>query len=196
MHELRLAQVVVTEGDWSSWISRAIRRATGFEWTHAFIVTGPDELSEAWFPRVRTHSLARRMDELAAKGRQHVVLELPEITDTERALVADKARSYVGRYYDVGQILLYYTLKRFWKDGDGTLICSRLVTAAHFSGLGPTRGNLFPPELIAALPPEFDGRQDNLKVGYATPADLLYSTLARVGPGAVMSEGYTTDLHS
>ncbi|CAN5699565.1 hypothetical protein BH23GEM3_BH23GEM3_04400 [soil metagenome] len=174
------AQAVVTEGDWTSWVSRAIRRVTGSKWTHTFLVTGPDELIEAWFPRVRTRTLSERTAELARDGRDYVVLELPETTDAERHAVVNKAKEYVGRFYDVGQVLLYYTLRRFWKDGEGTLICSRLVTAAHFSGLGPERGNLFPPEVLAAVPPRLEARMDNLKAGYATPDDLLYSRLVRI----------------
>jgi hypothetical protein len=179
-HPTKLAQVVVTEADPRSWFSRLVRRVTGSPWTHAFIVTGEDELTEAWFPRVRRFSVAERMAELAEHSRRHVVLELPEITDEERGAVAAKARSYAGRNYDVGQVLLYYLFRRFWKDGEGTLICSRVVTAAHFSGLGTARGNLFPPEHLENLSEEMRHRVDNLREGYATPVDLLHSRLARV----------------
>ncbi len=174
-----LGRVVVTEGG-SGLVSRAVRNATQSPWTHAFVITGEDELTEAWFPRVRSMPLGKRMYALAQEGRRHIALELPDLTAEDRQLVAAKARSYVGRRYDVAQVLLYYALRRFWRDGDGTLVCSRLVTASYRAALGPERGDLFPPEFLAALPPELQGRRDNLINGYATPVDLLYSCLLPV----------------
>jgi hypothetical protein len=176
----RLAQVVVTQADPTSWFSRLVSKVTGSPWTHVFVVTGENELTEAWFPRVRRFAVADRMAELEEHGRRHVVLELPDITEEERAVVAAKARRYTGRYYDVGQVLLYYLFRRFWRDGEGTLICSRLVTAAHFSGLGPDRGNLFPGEVLEDITEDMRHRIDNLRNGYATPVDLLHSRLVRI----------------
>lgn len=126
----RLGQVVITEGQRSDWISKAIAAATGSWFTHCFIVTGPNELTEAWFPWVRKHSLIDRVKELHREKRAYAVLDLPGITAAQRCDVAREAHKFVGRWYDVGQALLYAAFKRFFGDGTGTVICSRHVSAS------------------------------------------------------------------
>jgi hypothetical protein len=115
--------------------------------------------------------LTKRLEELRREKRAYVVLDLPTLTLADRCKLALHARSYVGRFYDVGQALLYTVNRRFESDGTGTMVCSRLVTAAYYSGLGL---DLFPVEKRAEAPRT---RRANLAKGYATPADLLRSNL-------------------
>lgn len=169
---LRVGQIVLTEATGKP-ISQWISRSTDSPWTHAFLVVRPNALVEAAFPRVRSYPLCRRMAELEYGKRAYAVLDLPGITFEQRRQLVDKALSYEGRRYDVVQAFLYAVTRKFWNDGPSQLVCSRLVTAAFYSGLGI---NLFPEEIIQNHP-----RRDNLIAGYATPDDLLHSRLDVVG---------------
>lgn len=171
--QFREGQVIVSEGNRKSLISKGIAFYTGSWATHAFIYVGNGQGVEATFPRVRYLDVNKRIEELKRKNRAFVVLELPGITDDLRTAVARKAETYVGRFYDVGQLLVYMLLGKFWKDGTGTLVCSRLVTAAHYS-VGEV---LFDEETLAKYYPPCHPRLDNLRRGYATPVDLLTSRL-------------------
>jgi len=184
-----IGQVFITEGDRSSFISRAVAWATGSWATHAFIVTDLDTLTEADFPLVRNASLKERLNKLERSDRAWVALDLPGINISRRCRVARKAQSYVGRFYDVGQLFVYAINKlynmvfrghregSFWRDGVGTLVCSRLVTAAYYSGIGV---NLFPDDLLAQHYPNGHSRLDNMRNGYVVPVDFLKSALTVV----------------
>lgn len=180
MHGLIPAQVVITEGPPRDLVSWAIRQATGSAYTHAFLVLG-EHLVEAWFPRCRIYPLERRLEELELAGRDFTVLDLPGITAGERIRVARKAVSYVGRLYDVPAVLGYLCKGRFLQDGGSALFCSRLVTAAFYSGIG--RPLFSPRHLRRHLPGgESHPRYPDLLAGYATPHELLYSRLQPVRP--------------
>lgn len=185
MTELRTGTVVVTQGERDSVISRAVEHATRSPWTHAFIVTAEDQGVEAWFPRVRRMRVGQRLEELDRVGRAWVTLALPGLAEGRRALLARKAESYVGRWYDVGQALLYLTTRQFRGDGEGTLVCSRLVTAAHLSGIGE---NLFDASIIDRHYPTGHPRRRNLESGYATPADLMLSRLQPVSAAILQNQ--------
>jgi hypothetical protein len=179
-----LGQVVVSDGPRDSFISREVSRVTRSPRTHAFIITGPDRITEAWVPRVREYSLSERLSQLHREGRGYAVLDAPWLEARNRRWIADKARSYEGRWYDLGQIALFYLTRRFWNDGDGTLVCSRLVTASYWHGGG---FHLFPDWHLRKLQrdPNIDqralaARWSNLRQGYATPADLEWSQLEAV----------------
>jgi len=173
---LRKGQVVVTEGSRSklSLFSRAIARATRSWATHTWVVTGEDELVEAWFPQVRATSLSKRLKQLDRQDRAVVILDLPRLDETQRNKVAEKAGSYTGRLYNVLQAAWYGIFRDFLNDRHmKSLICSRLVTAAYFSGIGV---NLFPDRIIEK---HFKNstRVGSLRRGYVTPADLLQCKL-------------------
>jgi hypothetical protein len=147
--------------------------ATGSWWTHVVLVTGADEITEAWMPRVRTRSLIDRIAELRREDRAFVVLDLKGITHDERCRLARGARSYTGRFYDVGQAVLFGLGRRFVKDGPGTLICSRLITAAFQQFLDVP---LFAPGVVG----QDSRRHEDYLAGECTPADLLKSILTVV----------------
>ena len=171
-----IGQVVVTEGSRGSAISKTVAWATGSWFTHAFLVTGPDEAAEAWFPRVRTFNLTERMKELREENRAYAVLELSGMSAEERqGLVSLSKRTFLGRFYDVGQAILYGLFRRFVSDGPGTLICSRYITASFHAG----GYNLFPAELVARRFAS-STRKDNLTRGQVIPSDLLMSRLSVV----------------
>jgi hypothetical protein len=141
--------------------------------SHSILVTGADSGVEAWFPRVReVPNLSDRLATFRDQKRAYALLDLPTLTVARRLQIARNGLSYVGRFYDIGQVVLFALTGRFWSDGAGTLVCSRLVTAAYFDA----RENLFDAEVLGALPPDFP-RCANLAQGWVTPGDLLYSRL-------------------
>lgn len=175
--EYRTAQVILTECNWLNPLSRLISASEGSPITHSFIVTGQNLAVEASWPRVHKFSLSDHLSHMTEHDQAYVVLDIPELTDDDRRKVAAKAESYIGRWYDIGQALLYALTHKFWNDGTGTLLCSRLVTAAFYSGLDLS---LFPEVVLTAQFAD-SPKLDNLRSGYATPADLLRSKLTVVG---------------
>jgi hypothetical protein len=170
---LKPGQVVVTEGLRTSWISRAIAWASGSWATHVFVVTGPDEAVEAVFPRVKILRLQERLDEMRKDGRAVVVMGIPEIGGVRASWAARNARSFVGRWYDIGQVFLYAILRRFVNDGAGTLMCSRLVTAAY----ADAGVKLFDEATLRKWYLHRNHHVVGLRNGFATPGDLLRSRL-------------------
>lgn len=170
---LRPAQIIVTEGYRYKPLSMGIAHFTGSWATHAFIATVGGEAVEAKLPRVRTFRVEDRIRQLHRENRAYAVLDIPSLPTVQRLLIAQKATSYVGRFYDVGQLALFAVTGKFWGDGAGTVVCSRLITASFRAGANT---DLFPAEVLATYPPKHR-RLDNLRDGYATPVDLLRSRL-------------------
>ncbi len=171
----KLGQIILTEGAPDSLVSKGITFFTKSLWTHAFIVTGPDEAVEARFPRIRTIKLSTRMAALQAAGRAYIVLDLPGLSKGTRVAMAEKARSYVGRFYDVSQIFSYAAFGEFRGESQRTVMCSRMITAA-FHAVGEELYDTA--TLIKKSAPRH--RIPNLRAGYATPVDLLFSRLVIV----------------
>lgn len=167
----RRGQVIVTACNRDSVFSRAIAASSGSPVTHGWIVTGPNRAVEATFPRIRAFDIDAKLRELAKHDQAYVVLDMRLGVKT-RLDIATKAETYIGRWYDVGQILLYALTHKFWNDGSGTMVCSRLITAAYREAAGIS---LFTEEILDGI--EEGVRKDNLRNGYATPADLLRSRL-------------------
>jgi uncharacterized protein YycO len=172
--ELRAGQVLLTEGKHTAFVSAMIRYATGSWLTHAAVLVGPNTAVEAWLPKVRKFDVQARLDELKREGRAYVILDLPSMTETDRAEVANTALSFVGRWYDFGQNLLFLFTGRFWDDGPGTLMCSRTVTAAFSRGPDV---DLFDDATLRKNFARDSHRLENLERGFATPAELLLSRL-------------------
>lgn len=171
---MEYGQVVVTEGDRDDVVSQTIASATGDWATHTFMVSGLDELVEAWFPRVRTMSLLQRVEELERNDRAYAVLDYHALQPLHRRLLVARARSFRGRLYDWPQALVYSLFRDFWRDGPKRLVCSRLITAAYQQALGV---ELFPEHVLRAQYPSDFRRQASLRKGYALPSDLLRSRL-------------------
>lgn len=171
---LRMGQVVVTEMNRHNVLSRAIARATRSVVTHSFMALGAEYGIEAVFPRVRVINTTEKLSHLRDNDQAYAILEVPGSTLGQRYNAVLKALSYEGRFYDVGQLLLYALTHKFWNDGSGTLLCSRLITASYLEGAAIS---LFPDELLASKYGETHPRIANLRAGYATPADLLLSKL-------------------
>lgn len=170
--------IILTEGVRTSWISRTIAAVTDSWATHVHLVVDDARNAvDARFPRVRRLNALQHLKTLRAQDRAALVLRYPgNLRPEELAALTTVAEDFVGRWYDVGQVLLFLLTKRFWNDGTGTLACSRLITAAyHHAGL-----QLFPPALLnrhfSAHP-----RRDEIARGWVTPADLL-------GAGLVVTE--------
>lgn len=168
------AQVIVTEGERGSCISEAIAAFTDSWATHAFLVTLGGQAVEATFPRVAPLDYAARLQLLEAQDRAYAVLDLPNITADERRAIANKVTSYIGRWYDLGQLLLFAATGRFWGDGTGTLDCSRLITGAYAEGANV---NLFSEEVLEKYKTQLGDRIGNLRHGFPLPAELLTSKL-------------------
>lgn len=168
-------QVVVTEGSHSSFVSWSIAKATDSWATHAFVITDPqyEAAVESTFPRVKAFNYNERFEKLEKENRAYAVLDLLALTDEQRQQVADKAESYIGRWYDVGQLFVYLLMGKFISDGAGTLVCSRLITSA-FMDIGI---DIFPNEVLYEKIGMNSKRFENLTRGYATPVDLLASSL-------------------
>lgn len=174
MTQLRLAQVVVTEGTRGSLLSEGIAYCTGSWATHAFISGWGVSAVEAWFPKVRRINVVERLAQLHEQGRAYAILDLPSLTIKQRMDAVARAESYVGRYYDIGQAALFALTGKFWHDGPGTLVCSRLITAAYYAG---AKEDLFDDATLAAKYSVTFPRLGNLQHGYAVPADLFNSRL-------------------
>lgn len=168
--------VIITEGDRKSLVSRLIACISENWATHVFLVTAPDEAVEAVFPRVKALALSDRLAILQATDRAYVVMESLGASEAQRTATAYSALTFVGRFYDIWQIFLYALFKRFWKDGKGTLICSRLITLAYEeAGI-----ILFPEMTIKQWFSQKNAHTENLRRGFATPGDLLRSNLVVV----------------
>jgi hypothetical protein len=129
--------------------------------------------SQAW-PMVRAFNLKDRHRELREQNRAYVVLDVPGITAQQRLRLAGAGRRFIGKWYDVGQFLLFGFTGRFWSDGQGTVICSRYITAAVKTALGV---DIFTPESLSKHYPSHYSRGQDLLAGYCLPVDLLKSTL-------------------
>ncbi len=169
---LELAQVVVTAGG-KDWWGRTSRFILGSRWTHVWIVTGPDELVESFFPiGVRKYSIAMRMKELKAAGRAYVVMDHPGINAVERENIAEKAKSFVGKKYNIFTLFFWVLFGRFCNLTRRKLVCSTLITASYKEGAGR---DLFKLKNCHFL---YKGQQADLKRGMATPPEIfLYSDL-------------------
>lgn len=168
----KTGQIVVTEGNRSSWISRVIAWKTRSWWTHAFVVTSKTTGVEAVVPRVRKFNLAERMKQLDQEDRAYAVLEIPYHTLQRGFRIAGTAKTYVGRFYDIGQ--LYATTGRFWADGSGTVVCSRAVSGILHDSIKHT---LFTDECLDTVFADDLDCRDNLLVGVGSAADMFNSTL-------------------
>jgi hypothetical protein len=179
LRDILPGDVLVTDGAAHDWVARIIQWKTGGLATHATIVTDAahDEMVEAYFPRAKISSLSERIAEVEATGRGYVVLRHPDITDAQRVAIVARARSFVGCRYDVFQLLVYLLTRRFWHDGEGRFVCSRLVCAAYEdAGL---------PLFTAAVCDRMGvspARRADLMAGYGGPGDLLFSALSGVTP--------------
>lgn len=170
MDELKPGMIVVEESLNATLFGKLIRWATKSNWTHCFIVTGPDEGIEAVIPKTRTLSLSTRFHELRARGATWWVLDHPEFTDAERAGIVTAAQSYLGRRYDYLQCVLYGLFGRFIEDGERRMVCSRTCTASHLDGA--QRAMFDPKTLIAKGVKAGSKRFNNLLLGWATPKDI------------------------
>ena len=185
---LKPGMMVITEGD-NGLISRTIKKSTNSPYTHAFMVVEPwtrhsqGLLVEAWFPQgVRTTAMAPRLQQMIDEGRQVVVLDGPfrpreMFTDDIRNRVVQKALSFQGRGYDVGQAALYFFKSQFKDDGEGRMVCSRLMTAAWYRNYRP----LFTEDYLLEYYGRDHPRFANLMQQWATPADLLMSRARMLG---------------
>jgi hypothetical protein len=171
--DFKPGMVIVTQGDPKSWVSRAIRFATGSWWTHGFVVLTPTEGLEAKIPRVATLNIQERIAELEAGDRDYIVMDLPGITDAERQQVVTAAMSFNHRMYDIWNCV-YYTVFKVWAEGGRRLICSRLMSASFFDGLAL---NVFE-HVHDKLPDALQYRESNLIDGYCSPDEFFrYSDL-------------------
>lgn len=168
-HGFYPGQIVITEGGRKDIVSRMVAWATGSWFTHCFIVTGEDEIVEAYVPRVRKRSLIERLRELKKEDRAYYVLEVPKITLSDRCQLSKMAHSYVGRFYDLGQALLFGIARKFINDGTGTVVCSRAITGIIKDALGV---DIFEGKIDPS-----SARAKDLMQGECTPADLLASGL-------------------
>jgi uncharacterized protein YycO len=170
---MKQGQVVITEGNRRSLISKLIAWKTQSWWTHTLIVTGKDEAVEAVLPRVRKIKLSERLLELHEEDRAYVVLDFPTLTLQQRWRVALTTGSFVGKFYDLGQLLIYAVLGKFRNDGQGTVVCSRLVSAVYKTALGIDIWD-------ASKTPSDFGRLDDLRDNEVTPHDLLLRTKLQI----------------
>jgi hypothetical protein len=162
---MKIGQVIVTEGDRKSWISKGIAWKTESWWTHSLIVVDPGTAVEATFPKIRFLDLEQRLEQLRKQDRAYVVLDLP--TEYSRYAVARAACGFVGKFYDVGQILVYAATGRFIGDGVGTLVCSRLCAAAFKRGINV---DIWDPSKVR----DDFARKGDLAANEVTAPDLLY----------------------
>lgn len=169
---LRIGQVLVSEVHHSNPLSRLIAWRTGSRITHAMIYVGRNKVIEAVWPQVRWADLDSKIADWKTEDQAWAVLDLPGVKLNQRAEVQWQAMQSVGRIYDVGQLAIFALTGRFWHDGPGTQVCTRLVTASY----APV-ADLFDAETLAKNYPAHFPRLANLRAGAATPGDLLKSKL-------------------
>ncbi len=184
---LKPGMMVVTGGD-NGFVSRQVSRSTGSSFTHVFMVAespGKDNdglLVEAWMPRIRVFPLKNRLYELEQAGRQAIVLDGPFrndelFIDRTRIRVVENALTHVGKRYDVGQAFLYWIGNQFRNDGEGKMVCSRLMTAAWYRNYRP----LFTEDFLDDKYGHMHPRYSNLMQQWATPVDILNSRANLLG---------------
>ena len=132
---------------------------------------------ESRFPRVRIFDLSSALAEWRAQDRAYAVLDLPDQSDETRQQIVACARTYLGRWYDVPQMVLFLLTARFWNEGVHRLVCSRLVAESYIAGGHET---LFPEDLLAKRYALDDPRLDNLRMGEVAPVDFLRSRLRMI----------------
>ncbi len=156
--------IIITRGRKFDPVSTAIRLFSGSWWTHAFIIINETEAIEAWFPRVRKFNYSNRLVQLRKEGRYIKVLELPDLSDIERYTVVHNAVSYIGRLYDIWN-LLYYVIFKSWFESGTRMVCSSLIARAYTNAGRPIFN-----ELPSTMPHRL---RDNLQDDYCTPEDIL-----------------------
>lgn len=191
------ANVVITEGKRNSIVSRIIayfiarswkKTATGeqLEWglkyswyTHCFLVVGPQRAIEARLFRIRSFDWTERIKQLEEQGRSYVVMEHPELTVQRRWRLDSRARSLLGKWYDLRQMITFAITGRFSRKQQ--VNCTSIITHAHKAALGV---NLF--DNVTDHP-----RQQDLQEGKGVPQDLFLSKLVPVGfsPSVRYKEG-------
>lgn len=170
---LQPGMVIITQGNPRSLISNLIKRATGSWWTHCFIIVSETESIEAWFPRTRRFNTQERLDLLKREKRDHVVMDLPGITDEDRVKVVEKAETYIGTLYNVWNALFFLIFKT-WVEKGRRVFCSQLIATSYLKAL---RRNLFS-NIEENIPESLKDRVSNLHDGYCTPVELYrYSDL-------------------
>lgn len=171
--EWKAGQVVITQGDPKSIVSKLIRWVTGSWWTHGFVTISTTEAVEAVVPRVKKLNIQDRMKELEAGGRDYLVMEMDGLTDEQREKIAQSALSFLGRLYDLLGCV-FYVLFKSWYEGTKRVICSRLMSASYFDGI---QHNIFN-NVATRLPVTLEYRTRNLEDGYCTPDEVFrYSDL-------------------
>jgi hypothetical protein len=171
--QFSLGSVIFTYGNRLGLMDKAIARFSGSWWTHVFIVVGPDEAVEAVFPRVRLFKLSDRIAELTKAQRSWTVTDMP-LTIAQKFNVVKKARSYVGRWYNLWSVLVYTVTRSFTEDGEHFLTCTRLITASYLAA----GVDLLPQDVIECEPNSSYSNFNTLEDGYATPDELMrYSLL-------------------
>lgn len=117
----------------NGWAARLIQIGTVSRWNHAFIYIGNDEIVEA-NPRGVAISTVSKYKEIA--WNQH-----EDLTDNQRKVIVNKAKSFVGSPYGFGAILVI-ALKilglRFIPkilsnvaENEKSVICSQLVAWSY-----------------------------------------------------------------
>lgn len=170
---LRMGQVVVTEGAPGKLVSEGIMRFTGSRASHVFVSTAKGWAVEAKFPRARRFKADDRLAQMIREDRAYAILDLPSLTIEKRIAIAATAEQQVGKWYDVGQIAAFVFTGHFYKDGPGTVVCSRLVTHVFTAN----KESLFDGEVLDHWYPVGNPRRGDVASQFATPDDLLHSRL-------------------
>lgn len=182
MDWIKTADVILVGADKGSWVSRRIAKVSG-GWASHVAICGPNDLMvEATFPFSRIRSLSEYLLELEKKGRRWEILRLEGAPQSKLDEIWRHATLLTGRWYDVAQLFIYLVTMRFWNDGPGTLVCTRLVSEAYKRGGLP----LFPEDHIKRQFPYGYPRIRDLRKGWLTPCEFGYSLLRRVTPPMAM----------
>jgi hypothetical protein len=163
-------RVIAETGTNSIW-SKLVRWSTKSKWTHVSMVLDEDHLIESIFPHgVRIVKVSDRLKEL--EDREWAVLEL-WATPEAGVEVAEASKKYLGRRYDFLQCAILGLFGRFIQDGPLRVVCSRLITSAHWD----CNVMVFNGQRPKSVSPR---RWAGMLKGYCTPGDLVAHSMFKV----------------
>lgn len=170
---------IVIEGPSPSFWNWVVRSVLKKDWPHVWLLCGARLGVEAAKGKGVVQFDAFERFKQLEEGRAFLVLDTLYLTDEERLKIKDAALAAVGRPYDIWNAIFYGLFRSFWNDGPAKLICSRLVTASYWDGIGL---NVF-----KNRPDRSSAKGKGLQKGWCAPHDFIDDSLFRI---IVSSDGW------
>jgi hypothetical protein len=180
---LKPGMVVIQQGNPHDFLNRIISYFNRSWWVHGWVVTGENEGVEAALPSiarlnsggVKVLKIDERLEYMKSFGGDLIVMDLPNITDEQRAKVAETAKSFIGWRYGWLNCIMFALTQVWFKTTRKELVCSFLMCRSFSDGIG-TR--IFTEESVKQVPVDIEFRKSDMLHDYATPDEIFrYSIL-------------------